>query len=397
MTAPFSVICISPQDWDVDLPTNRQQIMRRVAARGHQVLFVESGSFLLRQPGVLARRPWRLALLLRTRVAQPGVAVCKALNVIPWGKKYRLASRFNFGLTGRRLRRAARTLPHPVVLWIYDPCAESIIGACGEAVAVYDCVDDYGEQYGAQYGRDERRRRLVADADREAARRSRLVFTTTTPLEERHRAINPRTYLVPNVGDYEHFSPAADRAIAHQSIADLPRPVIGFAGNLQTGKVDFDLLASLAQRRPDWSLVLLGPTRPGAEPAVAALARLPNVHVLGWRPYDELPHYYAGFDVGLCPYVWSDAMRSGFPLKLYDYLAVGMPVVASGNPDLAGMEPDVVLVHGADELVRAVEAALTLGGEADRNRRRALASRNTWETRTERLLALTAAELDPTS
>ena len=85
-------------------------------------------------------------------------------------------------------------------------------------------------------------------------------------------------------------------------------------------------------------------------------------------------------------------MRSGFPLKLYEYLAAGKPVVASGNPDLAGMEPDVVLARGASQFVAAVEQALQLNRDEDRARRISLAARNTWETRTQRLLDLVSAQ-----
>lgn len=390
----FSVICVSPQDWYVDLPTNRQQVMRRVGARGHEVVFVESGAFLLRHPRELVRNPGRtLRRLLATEPVAPGVHLCKALTVVPWGKRFRFASRANFWLTAQRLKCLARRLPQPVVLWIYDPCAAAMVGSCGEVFAVYDCVDDYGEQYGAQYGRDARRQALVAAADVEAARRSRIVFTTTTPLLERHGRNNERTYLVPNVGDYTHFAPAADRSLAAADVGDLPRPVIGFAGNLQIGKVDFELLEHLARAKPEWSVVLIGPVRADTREAVARLARLSNVHVLGWKPYTELPRYYAAFDVGLCPYVWSAAMQSGFPLKLYDYLAVGMPVVASGNPDLAGKEPDVVLARGAEEFVGAIEGVLGRVSREDRERRRSLAAHNTWETRTERLLEVVSAEL----
>jgi glycosyltransferase involved in cell wall biosynthesis len=386
----LSVVCVSPQEWDVDLPTNRQQIMRRVGLRGHEVLFVESGSFFLRRPNELARRPLRtLRRLLATESVAPKVRVCIAPNVVPWGKKYRLASRVNFWLTARRVRRLTQRLARPLVLWIYDPCAEAVIGACGEQLAVYDCVDDYGEQY----GRDPRRRALVSAADIAAARRSGIVITTTKALFERHRQNNDRVHLVPNVADYDHFAPAANRSVAAAEVASLPRPVLGFAGNLQVSKVDFELLGALAKQRPEWTLVLIGPVRSNAADQLTRLQQLPNVHWLGWKPYAELPRYYAAFDVGLCPYVWSEETRSVFPLKLHEYLAVGIPVVASGTPDLAGWEPDVLLARGAGEFIAAVDAALLSDAPEDRARRRAIAARNTWESRTERLLALITQRL----
>ncbi|MDQ3380690.1 MAG: glycosyltransferase [Actinomycetota bacterium] len=389
--ARFSIVCVSPQAWGTDLPTNRQQIMRRAARRGHEVLFVESGSFLWRDASRILRHPSReLHSRLAGELVEGGIRVRSALNVVPWGKKYELASRFNFGVTAGMLRRAVKRLPPPTVLWIYDPCAVSLIGKLGETFAVYDCVDDYAEQYAP----DPRRMALVAAADKEVGRRSEIVFATTEPLAERHRQANSKTYLVSNAADYPHFAPAANRSLAAPEVRELLRPVIGFAGNLTAGKVDFTMLRAVAAERPRWTLLLIGPARPGAEDEVNRLAELPNVRWLGWKAYQELPRYVAAFDVGLCPYIASAYMRNVFPLKVYEYLAAGKPVVASGTPSLSGMEPDVVVVDGADALVRAVETALDRSTAADVERRMTLAARNTWEGRTERLLTLVADELE---
>ena len=387
----FSIVCVSPQEWDADLPTNRQQIMRRAAERGHDVVFVESGSFLWRRPGRLLRAPLKEARRrLRGEAVAERLRVRSALTFVPWGKRYELASRINFALTRRMLRRALKRLPQPSILWIYDPAAAALAGSVGEAFAVYDCVDDYAEQYAP----DARRMALVAAADKEAARRSRLVFATTEPLAERHRAFNANTHVVPNVADYAHFSRAADPQLAAPDVRELPYPVIGFAGNLSADKVDFSLLEALAAARADWTLLLVGPARPGTDAAIGRLRALSNVRWLGWKPYDQLPRYMAAFDVGLCPYLANAYTRNVFPLKVYEYLAAGKPVVATGTPALAGMEPDVVVADGASSLLAAVETMLTRSSRADRERRMKLAAGHTWEHRTERLLELIAAELD---
>jgi glycosyltransferase involved in cell wall biosynthesis len=387
----FSIVCLSSQDWRVDLPTNRQQIMRRAAARGHDVIFVETGSFLGTHLWRLLRGPGRRSLaarLLATEEVRDGVRARKAVNLLPWRTKYSIANSANTRLTAAALRRLVRSLPQPVVLWIYDPIAAGLIGRCGEIFPVYDCVDDYPEQAG-----DGRRRTLVTAGDRFAAQRSRIVFATTTSLYERQRDRNPNTHIVPNVGDFEHFRPAAERAAAAPDAADLRRPVIGFAGNLTIAKVDFGLLESLARTHPGWTMLLVGPARRDARTPLDRLLKLSNVRWLGPKPYESLPAYVAGFDIALIPYVSNEYTRSCFPLKLYEYLAAGKPVVASGLPELRGLEPDVVVADGQDEFRQAVDSALQADSETDRKRRMALAAANTWETRTSRLLELIAEEL----
>ena len=395
MSALASIVCLSPQPWDVDLPTNRQQIMRRAAARGHDVLYVETGDFagkhlwrwLRRRPGGRAARR-----LFRAEPVAPGIRVRNALNVLPWGHRLRLACAVNAGLTSRVVRRAVRRMSPPVVLWLYDPSCAGMIGRCGEIFAVYDCVDDHA----AVAAYDPRVRSLVAAGDARAAREARLVFTTTSVLLERHRRANPATVLVRNVGDYEHFAPAADRALAAPDVASLPRPVIGFTGNLMTSKVDFALLDHLARARPAWTIALVGPVRPDAQRDVERLGTLSNVHVLGHRPYDDVPRYVAGFDVGLCPYTWTEVNRSCFPLKLFEYLAAGKPVVVSGTPDVGELrlEPDVVVADGHDAFLLAIEEALAPSAPQDVARRQRIAAANSWETRVGRLLELVSRELD---
>jgi glycosyltransferase involved in cell wall biosynthesis len=391
----FSIICLSSQDWRTALPTNRQQVMLRAARRGHQVLFVETGYFFGRHLWALLRGRDRRSLarrLLASEEVVPGVLVRKAINVLPWGSKYRFPQIVNSAVNARLLRRLASRSSRPSVLWIYDASASGMAGSCGEEFAVYDCVDDYTEQTTSP-----RKRQLVAASDRMAALRSRLVFTTSTPMYERQRRRNAATHLVQNAGDYEHFAAAADRAVAAPEVSDLPRPVLGFTGNFLASKVDFDLLAALASALPQWTLLLIGPAAPETASVLQRLAQLPSVHWLGQKPYSELPRYVAAFDVGLIPYVSNAYTRSCFPLKLYEYLAAGKPVVASGLPELAQMEPDVLLVDGATSFIEAVQDAVRCNDEADRLRRRALAARNSWETKTERLLRLVHRELEACS
>jgi glycosyltransferase involved in cell wall biosynthesis len=391
VSASFSIVCLSSQDWDAALPTNRQQIMRRAAEQGHDVLFVETGRFLGKHVVGLLRRPRRSLFRRLTtgeRVA-PHVTVRKALNLAPWAQRYAVAAAINNRVNGALIRRLSRRLEAPVVAWVYDPCAARAAAGLVESFAVYDCVDDYPEQVGS----DRRRRSLVAAADADAAERARLVFTTTAPLFERQRRRNPRTFLAPNAGDYARFAPAADPALAAEELSRLDRPVLGFIGNIVPVKVDLDLLDHLAANHPEWTLVLVGPSARDVAPRVAELASRPNVQWFGARPYEDVPRYVAALDVGLVPYVANDYTRSCFPLKVFEYLAAGKPVVATGVPAVSGMEPDVVLVDGVRDFEAAVRAALERTSREDRERRRRLAAANSWETRAGKLLGLVAEEL----
>ncbi len=367
--------------------------MRRAAARGHDVLFVETGDFVGKHLVRLLRGPRRRSLarrLLGGESAAPGVTVRATPNVLPWGQRYAFSNRVNGWLGRRVVRHAARRLATPRATWLYDPRATWAVGAVGDEFGVYDCVDDYAEQASGA-----RNRALVAAADRRAAAVARLVFTTTSALQARHAQSNPRTHLVRNVGDFAHFSAAAQRSIVRPDLRELPRPVLGFAGNIVSAKLDLELVAALADRDLTRTVLLAGPAEPVLASAMDALTRRPNVVWTGRIPYESLPDVVAAFDVGLIPYASNDYTRNVSPLKLFEYLAAGKPVVATGLPELAmlGLEPDVVHAAGVDEVEAGITAVLARSAPADLERRQAIAAANTWETRTERLLALTAAEL----
>jgi glycosyltransferase involved in cell wall biosynthesis len=389
----FSIVCLSSQDWDEALPTNRQQIMARAAQRGHRVLFVETGGFLGKHLAALLRGPGRLSLarrLLAVERVAPGVDARKSLNVLPWGQRFDLSRRVNAAATFLVLRVLARRRPRPLLLWVYDPAAVPLDRPVPWPM-VYDVVDDYPEQAGGGA-----RGALVAAADRSVASSARLVFATTPMLVERQSARNEHTHLVPNGADFTHFSTAADAAAASPDVAELRHPVIGFTGNLHAMKVDFDLLRRLARARPNWTFLLVGPAQKDVEAPLAELVAEPNVVWLGPRAFAELPRYVAAFDVGLIPYLTNAYTRNCSPLKLYEYLAAGKPVVATGLPSLEGMEPDVVVAEGGvAPVVAALDAALAATGEAEVARRMATAAENTWDGRAERLLSLVDAEIGP--
>jgi glycosyltransferase involved in cell wall biosynthesis len=389
---PLHVVCLSPQPWRVDLPTNRQQVMARVARHGHRVLYVETGEFLGRQLAALVRTRGissGLRNLFAAEDVAPGIQVTRAPTMVPWGHRFRPAARVNAALTAWRIRRHLRRTLEPPVLWLYDPCFAPSIGRSGERLAVYDCVDDYAEQSGG----DARKHALLSAYDSMAASRAQLVFATAKGLAERHRKNNAKTHHVGNVADFHHFAAVVDGSLPVADMGSLERPVIGFAGNFLADKVDFELLEAVAERRPNWTLLLIGPARDDTRSALAELAARENVRWLGPVAYDELPRYVAAFDVGTIPYLQNAYTRSCFPLKTYEYLAAGKPVVASGLPELEGMEPHVVVAEGTEAFIDAVEDALLVTSEADVASRQAVAAANTWETRAGRLLELVRAEL----
>jgi glycosyltransferase involved in cell wall biosynthesis len=375
------VVCLSSQEWDTPLWTNRQHVMSRLARR-QPVVFVHTAYFLPRRLLQLLRQPDRRArtaeLLGGLRRRGEGPYLLSAWNLVPFGRSRRWAARLNGRVTVARLRRTLRREGlAPAVAWAYDPMGTEVVAGLGARLRVYHCVDDHAAQVTG------RRRAEMERAERDLLTRVDVVFTTARSLGARLARLHPRVHVLGNVADYDHFATAADgRAAVPDDLAAVPEPRAVFVGALNELKVDLDLLAGLADAAPDLSVVLVGPLTeagPEARARLDALTRRPNVHALGGRPYAALPGYLAGARVGLVPYLANRYTAGVFPMKVYEYLAAGVPVVAAGLPELAAADGLVSTAASPDDFVARVREALAArDGVAERQ---AAARAHTWETR----------------
>jgi glycosyltransferase involved in cell wall biosynthesis len=145
------------------------------------------------------------------------------------------------------------------------------------------------------------------------------------------------TYYYPNVVDYSHFANRCfvDASLPVDVVERCHAPRVGFVGAISSYKVDFELLRQLAEANPWWSFVLIGSVGEGDPCTESSLLKgLDNLHLLGSRSYDDLPAYMASFDVALIPAPINSYTRSMFPMKFFEYLAAGVPVVATPLPAL---------------------------------------------------------------
>lgn len=154
--------------------------------------------------------------------------------------------------------------------------------------------------------------------------------------------------------------------------------------------VDVELLAAVADARPDWSIVLIGE----AATDVEALRSRSNVHLLGRRAYAMLPRYAAAFDVGLIPFRVNELTRAVNPIKLREYLAAGLPVVSTPLPECEGYGEWVRIARGAEDFVEACEGAMGEDSEARRENRVQAMKGEAWETKVEEVCSLNPAMID---
>jgi UDP-galactopyranose mutase len=191
----------------------------------------------------------------------------------------------------------------------------------------------------------------------ELFRRADVVFTGGQALFEAKRTSHPNVHLFPSSVDVAHFATARHVLTEPPDQAAIPRPRIGYFGVIDE-RMDYELLSNVAAARPDWHLILLGPT---AKVDPAALPHASNIHYLGAKQYAQLPEYIGGWDVAMLPFARNEATRYISPTKTPEYLASGKSVVSTSIRDVVrpyGRQGLARIADSAVDFVGAIEAAL---------------------------------------
>lgn len=242
---------------------------------------------------------------------------------------------------------------------------------------VYHCVDDIGAQ--PQMPTD-----FIRAHEKRLIRGALGVVTTSSSLGKRAAELGARRVLAQtNVVDPERFHGLA----APSGPKDASDPVhVGFLGAVSPYKVDFDWIVAAAQRYPDWTFDLYGPVgegEPGSDAAV--LNRLPNVQLHGPVPYDEVPSTMAAFDVAMLPTPFNEYTDGMFPMKFFEYLAAGVPVVATAISSLRPFANAALLATDREQFLEMLAVAAAGGGPTLEARLAALEG-HTYESRTTSML-----------
>ncbi|HJO33831.1 MAG: glycosyltransferase [Anaerolineales bacterium] len=351
MTTDCDILILSTQDWDA-LPTRKHHWARKFAARGNRVLYVEQQMHWL---GWLVdfrrqfRRVWRW--LSGPRQVSERLWVFTLPVVLPFFQMFALINALNNRLLAPVLRWALRRIGFKdIVLWAYTPHAAGLVGRLGEQFMVYECVDEFSATRGLVRGE------TVTALERQLLRMADRVIVTHPSLLRSKTVRDRRPVLVPNGADINHFARAgAPGTRPAAAVAALPRPVVGFHGWIQYW-IDFDLIAHSARKHPEWSFALIGPVEPLAR--VDKVRGLTNVHFLGKQPYERMPEFLAGFDVCINPFVLGELADAVSPIKLYEYLASGKPVVSVDMPAAREFSDLITLVRTPEQFVRALEDVL---------------------------------------
>ncbi|MDF2639406.1 MAG: UDP-galactopyranose mutase [Novosphingobium lindaniclasticum] len=328
------IICFSHLRWDFVFQ-RPQHLMTRLAASS-QVVFWEE--------------PMQIAGLEKPRLSLrpcPASGVTVACPELPEGLDQQgMDAALRVLLAGVEANREGKLL-----LWYYTPMMLSFSQHLQADCIVYDCMDELANFKFAPSDLLAREAQLLRTAD--------LVFTGGYSLYEAKRDRHPSVHAFPSSVEREHFVVARETMEEPPEQRSLQRPRFGFYGVVDE-RMDLELLAHLADARPEWSILIVGPV---VKIDPADLPARPNLHYLGGKSYVELPAHLAGWDVALMPFAINEATRFISPTKTPEYLSAGKPVVSTPITDVVrhyGGLQGVSIAEGADAFVAACDEALAL-------------------------------------
>lgn len=364
-------LVIGQESWD-EVERRNQLLVRALAARHPHARFLFSE--LPSRPS--QARQWRPP---RLRRVAGNIWAMRPVRPLPDRLGGAAASDI---VEAAQLRAALRRLgiERPLV-WSQDPRVGDLLDRLPAARFVYDLTDDW-----AAFETDPDRRAVVQERIEALSRRAELVLACSPKLERDASGWAPRVHYLPNA-----VEPPAPARTTPADLAAVPRPRLGYVGTQHSSRLDVELLARSAELRPAWSFVLLGPDM--LEPHHRArLAARDNVHFLGVRPHEDVRAYLEGLDIGLIPHLVNDFTRSLDPLKLYEYLAAGCPVIATPVDNAPDLAAHVSVVDSAETLIAAAEELLGAEDAERQARRRAAVADATWEARAVEVESLLAVE-----
>lgn len=385
-----SILCFAGAEFNQPTWTNRQQIMTRVS-HTYPVLYVEGRVWIARHILRNLHRPRSLLKFIKRILWYDRINdefyVVSQWNLLPGSRESHVVSLFNHALNRWWVLLKARLIfgNLNMIIWIYDTEAREYLSAFKQNIVVYDCVDNHEAQAGA-----DRNVHRVQTEEQAILSRANLVTVTSEKLYSLKKRFNANTHLVLNAGDVDLYRRHV--GTIHEQLPDqlknVHTPILGAVGALDSYKFDFELLLRVAQQHSQWSFVFIGsPAVERKKTVLQRLSHLSNVHILGTIERTDVPKYVYHFDACLIPYRKSPYNDASFPLKFWEFMATGLPIVVTGLPELKKYAPEICYAESYEEFIECIEHVLmNPSKQSDERINRAL--EHSWDHRTNKLLSL---------
>ena len=376
-------LIISTADWDSPIQTNKQYVSKEIAKLGNRVLYVESlGVRKIQMNKKDLLRIFKRIINNLLIIKQKGKNIWVLSFILFPGatnKRIILINKiiFNFNLfIAMKLLNFKQDY-----LWTYNPLTSLYLNVNKFNSSIYHAVDAIEHQ--PFMPKD-----LIKRQEIILSKKVDKIFVTSRNIINKLKKYNSNISYFGNVCDYEHFSKSLSTHIDDipQDIKCISKPIIGFIGSISEYKLNYKLIYDVAKSLKEINFVFIGPTDDSLNHSnLNRLKNLKNVYLLGFRKYKDLPSYCAFFDVAWLPLIHNNYTKSMFPMKFFEYLAAGLPVVSTNLESLREFRNFVAMSDDLSKIKIAIIEALK-NKEFNLKNRLSLAMENTYQKRTKKML-----------
>jgi glycosyltransferase involved in cell wall biosynthesis len=379
----IGILCLAPEPWGGHW-MSRHQIMSRLA-RHYKILWVSPPVSWRR---VIGRGSSKISARGFKKITQSFWAYAPE-RYLPAISRIKIIGDFFFRCRVSKIKSLLAAMGvKRKILSIWRPEFGSYIGCFNEELTCYHVVDEYTFSE-IDLPITQKEERLL--------KRSDIVFISSRTLLEKKGMLNPATYYLPNGVDFNHYRAVMQNINDHPpEFESIPRPRIGYIGYIKK-QLDLGLLFQIAEKRKDWSFVLVGPINKGHRSIrkdIELLKGENNVYFLGAKKPEDLPMYIKEMDVCLMNYRKTEYTQYIYPLKLHEYLSCGKPVVATCLANLEEFDEVLYFAEGFEDWIYKIQFALNESDPEMNWRRIELAEENSWDVRVETIKSIFQAKLE---
>lgn len=367
------MLTVSAGEWD-GISHRPHHFMRRSAKTGWTVIYLEPPASIiapLKNKKMLSRwTNWRKGL----RLVEENIYLLAPPPILPFTNKLRFINKLNQRIIAASIKKALKNFnPTSIDLYTFLPNAIDLLPLINFDRVIYDCVDDHASFTGLTNSD------TIHQMEKELMKMATVSFATARQLIEDKKAWSNNFHLLPNGAEFERFSIASKRSdIVPADINGINQPMIGFVGGISDW-IDISLITNVAKQMKDFTFVMIGPVATNID----TLRELSNVRILGAKEYQELPTYISHFSACLIPFKINKLTESVNPIKMYEYLSAGKPIVSTALPEVITYNNVITIIHNQQEMIEAINKAIRPEENTDERvkERQQIGKDNSWDSR----------------
>lgn len=264
-----------------------------------------------------------------------------------------------------------------IILWSNYPLLTEHFDSIEHQISVFDTIDNWSEHASYKKFKKELKQNYQIIRDK-----ADIIFILAKDSEKIFHPRKENMYQITQGVDLVHYQNKSK--LINNDIARLPHPIIGYVGIIQENRINFPLIEYLAQKNPDKSLVLIGPI--WRKEDEERLKKLPNIYLLGAKSYAEIPNYIQQFDVGIIPHLVNEFIKYTCPMKLYEYMACGIPIVTTDTPGVEQFSDYIKITNNFEKFNEFIQNELSTDSLEKRSEKLQIIKEHTWAKKIDQML-----------